>query len=295
MAKSAENPRYYESPARRAYWMLHVQAWIKSGVARTRYCNDLGLCRRAFKRWLVALDTPVPKRRKPDKKQNKRTLARVPAMGTQASRAFWLMHAEAQRGSGLNATEYALRHRLLVRRMRREARKFRNAPQVDDWRDLMHPDVRNGVRPPAQLRQELRQVGPRPNRSSDSGPVAPPVQGRRRQFSDAQKLAILAEAAEPGIIDSTVARRHGVTPSMISRWRTEFGMGTREEAVLMTAHVIDTPARGRRKQPLVLQQLLPQPPGMMTVQLPDGRTVYAPEGSDPDAVRAHVAQQEVSP
>lgn len=275
--------------------MLHVQAWIKSGVARTRYCSDLGLNRRTFERWLIALETPVPKRSKPEKKQNKRTLARVPAMGTRASRAFWLMHAEAQRGSGLNATEYALAHRLLVRRMRREARKFRDAPQVDDWRDLMHPDVRNGVRPAAQIRQELRQVAPRPDRSSDSGPVAAPVQGRRRRFTDAQKLAIVAEAAEPGVIDSTVARRHGVTPSMISRWRTEFGMPTREEAVLVTAHVIDTPRRGRRKQPLLLQQLLPQPPGMMTVQLSDGRTVYAPEGSNPAAVRVYVAQQEASP
>lgn len=295
MAKSRRKLGYYESSARRAYWLLHVQAWIRSGVARTRYCNDLGLNRRTFERWLIALETPVPKRRKPEKKQNKRTLARVPAMGTIASRAFWLMHAEAQRGSGLNPTEYALAHRLLVRRMRREARKFRNAPRVDDWRDLMHPEVRSGARPAVQIRQELRQVAPWTDRSSESGPVAPPVQGQRRRFSDAQKLAIVAEAAEPGIIDSTVARRHGVTPSMISRWRAEFGMATREDAVLVTAHVIDTPMRGRRKQPLVLQQLLPQPPGMMAVQLPDGRTVYAPEGSDQDAVRAYVTQREVSP
>ncbi|KAF1687564.1 hypothetical protein B1992_02555 [Pseudoxanthomonas broegbernensis] len=103
------------------------------------------------------------------------------------------MHAEAQRGSRLNATEYALAHHLLVRRMRREARKFRNALQVDDWRDLMHPNVRNGVRPAAQIRQELRQVDPRPNRPSDSDPVAPLVQGQRCRFTEAKKLANVAE------------------------------------------------------------------------------------------------------
>jgi hypothetical protein len=44
--------------------------------------------------------------------------------------------------------------------------------------------------------------------------------------------------------------------------------------------------------PLELQNLLPVPDGMEAVELADGRKVFAPIGSDPDAVRKHVAERE---
>jgi hypothetical protein len=42
----------------------------------------------------------------------------------------------------------------------------------------------------------------------------------------------------------------------------------------------------------VLQDLLPVPGGMMAVDLSDGRRVFAPEGTNPEAVRLHVAERE---
>jgi len=90
-------------------------------------------------RWIRVLEAPLPKRRRARETQPPVKLARTPAVGSTASKAFWMMHAEAQRGSGLNATEYANAHRLPVRRMRRESRRFREAPQAQSWRDLMHP------------------------------------------------------------------------------------------------------------------------------------------------------------
>jgi hypothetical protein len=44
----------------------------------------------------------------------------------------------------------------------------------------------------------------------------------------------------------------------------------------------------------VLHDLLRPPDGMTPVQLPDGRRVFAPEGSDPDAVRQHVLDREAA-
>src|SRR5882672_9029185 len=41
----------------------------------------------------------------------------------------------------------------------------------------------------------------------------------RRHWSDAEKQAIIAEAARPDANISAVARRHGIKPSLLFRWR----------------------------------------------------------------------------
>jgi transposase len=42
---------------------------------------------------------------------------------------------------------------------------------------------------------------------------------RRRRFSVEQKLAILTEATRPGASLSAVARRHGLLPAQVYKWR----------------------------------------------------------------------------
>jgi hypothetical protein len=46
--------------------------------------------------------------------------------------------------------------------------------------------------------------------------------------------------------------------------------------------------------PAVLHDLLQAPDGMTPVQLSDGRRVFTPEGSDPDAVRQHVLDRKAA-
>ena len=41
----------------------------------------------------------------------------------------------------------------------------------------------------------------------------------RRKWSEAEKRAIVAEAAQPGANISAVARLHGIKPSLLFRWR----------------------------------------------------------------------------
>jgi transposase len=41
----------------------------------------------------------------------------------------------------------------------------------------------------------------------------------RRQWSEAEKRAVVAEAEWPGVNISAVARRHGIKPSLLFRWR----------------------------------------------------------------------------
>src|SRR5580693_6261110 len=42
---------------------------------------------------------------------------------------------------------------------------------------------------------------------------------RRRRFNVEQKLAVLSEATAPGANMSEVARRHGVLPAQVYKWR----------------------------------------------------------------------------
>jgi transposase-like protein len=119
---------------------------------------------------------------------------------------------------------------------------------------------------------------------------------KRRQFTDAQKLSMVAELTDPDVTVASVARRHQVSTSMLFRWRDEFGLAPKHDPLLMTAKVVERPRRGRRKQShaLVLHDLLPKPEGMIAVELPDGRRVFVPAGSDPDVVRKHIAAQEMN-
>src|SRR3974390_1793994 len=65
---------------------------------------------------------------------------------------------------------------------------------------------------------------------------------RRRRFSVDQKLAVLREAAQPGMTISYVARRHGISPSLIFGSRRRMTEGGKEairadDAVVARAEV----------------------------------------------------------
>ena len=42
---------------------------------------------------------------------------------------------------------------------------------------------------------------------------------RRRRYTTEQKLAVVSETMQPGMSISYVARRHGLSPSLVFRWR----------------------------------------------------------------------------
>ena len=51
---------------------------------------------------------------------------------------------------------------------------------------------------------------------------------RRRHFTTEQKLAVVAETMQPGMSISYVARRHGLSPSLVFRWRQLMSEGGKE-------------------------------------------------------------------
>jgi transposase len=51
---------------------------------------------------------------------------------------------------------------------------------------------------------------------------------RRRRFPTEQKVAVVAETMQPGMSISYVARRHGLSPSLVFRWRRLMSEGGKE-------------------------------------------------------------------
>ena len=51
---------------------------------------------------------------------------------------------------------------------------------------------------------------------------------RRRRFPTDLKLAIVAETMQPGMSISYVARQHGLSPSLVFRWRRLMSQGGKE-------------------------------------------------------------------
>lgn len=51
---------------------------------------------------------------------------------------------------------------------------------------------------------------------------------RRRRFTTEQKLSVVAETMQPGMSISYVARRHGLSPSLVFRWRQLMSEGGKE-------------------------------------------------------------------
>jgi len=51
---------------------------------------------------------------------------------------------------------------------------------------------------------------------------------RRRRFPMDQKLAVVAETMQPGMSISYVARRHGLSPSLVFRWRRLMSEGGKQ-------------------------------------------------------------------
>jgi hypothetical protein len=115
----------------------------------------------------------------------------------------------------------------------------------------------------------------------------------RRSFSAEEKLEIVLETERAGETVSSVARRHGVVASMLFRWRAELGFGKNKRAKLAAVRLADGQT-GTSSAPLVLHDLLQPPDGMTAVELEDGRRVFAPIGSDPEAVRQHVLNREAA-
>jgi transposase len=79
---------------------------------------------------------------------------------------------------------------------------------------------------------------------------------RRRRFTTEQKLAVVAETLEPGATISYVARRHGLSPSLVFRWRRLMSEGGKESVRADEEVVPASEARKLEQRVRELERLL---------------------------------------
>jgi transposase-like protein len=274
--------------------VTHLEAWRRSGVTRTEYCRQHRLQKSTFDRWLAALNLQESVR-EAARKRRKRT--REPVSGNKrnkAVQAFWAMHVEALNWSGVTAKDYAAARHISVYSLRTWRARLDADPLQVDWRARVHPSVRPAVSTNAS---DSAKEPPTKNILTATPTVdpAPSERKHRRSFTAAQKHAIVLETEQPEATVSQVARRYGIVTSVLFRWRAEFGFGRGKPASLAAVRIADEQRRGSHDadaEVVILQEMLHVPPGAIAVELADGRRVFAPAGSDPEAVRRYVAERE---
>lgn len=292
--------KHFQNKARREWWSLHIEAWRRSELGIRKYCRQHRLGENTFRRWLKQLageDTArklaeyqAELRREKRHEERPRTRRRrrfsVSAnVRNRALQAFWAMHVEAMNWSGMGVREYAAALSLSPYALRKWRDRLDESEATIDWRAHLHPSARPLVGTSAsQSAPESSLTGAAKN---DARAPTPPA---RRFFSDEQKLAIVMETEQPGATVSGVARKHGIVTGLLFRWRVQFGVAQKKRAKLVPVALADDTAPAR-----VLRELIRPPEGMMVVDLPDGRRVFASAGSDPDAVRARVESGDIAP
>lgn len=97
--------------------------------------------------------------------------------------------------------------------------------------------------------------------------------GRRRVWSDEERLEILREAFSPGAKVQHVARRYDVSRSLIYEWRR---IALRRTQAAFVPAVIEDAA-----EPALVPPLPPAAEEAMVLELPDGRRLRIPASIPP--------------
>jgi len=112
------NLRHFENTAGKSFWVVHVEAWRQSELARTTYCRHHHLNRRRFERWLdhlmgkeaarkhaQSLREACPQQRQ--KGPRRRQRQRFGVSTDVRNRVLRAKHVEAMNWSGMGVREYA--------------------------------------------------------------------------------------------------------------------------------------------------------------------------------------------
>lgn len=136
--------------------------------------------------------------------------------------AFWRSHLKAWRDGELNQREYCERHGLSLKR-------FGNWRAKSKGKETIVPEgllYRRGGEDQPRLNPRRREIHPSPVR-------------RRRNYADADRRRIIEEASRENASISGVARKYGISTSLMFQWRKQLGMGAMHRIVPVT--ITDTP------------------------------------------------------
>lgn len=199
-------------------------------------------------------------------------------------RAFWRAHIRGWRDSMLNQREYCAAHGLPLKRFGNWRAKFRH----EDPRLTGKLLWRRGGAPDTSASTSTKEI---PRASwIPSGRAAD--HGRRRDFSLADKKRIVAEAARDGATVHGVAKRYGIAPSVVFRWRRDL---SDDQSAARAAPVFAGVKLGDAPTAMTMPSMSPAPPVVVErpapgieVELKGGRRVRFDRATDPETIRALV-------
>ena len=112
------------------------------------------------------------------------------------------------------------------------------------------------------------------------------VADTRRRWSEDEKQAIVAEALQPGVNVSAVARRHGIKPNLLFRWRKL--AQERSEARAAPAFLpvsLTAPAKSARRAAIAAPAKRAAADNRIEIELANGRRVRVGPGADMGALK----------
>jgi transposase-like protein len=201
--------------------------------------------------------------------------------------AFWRSHLEGWRRSELNQREYCEAHGLPLKRFGNWRAKFKQEDEAP--RKLLYR--RSGG---------LSHMTKRASHMTNG--VGLPVPGvttgatGRRSFSEAEKRRIVDEASQLGASVAMVARRYGIAPRVLFRWKEAFKPEPAPTTPIFapvqvtdSAPVVEAPTTAP-SVPVIVERSAPG----IEVELVGGRRVRFERDADPETIRRTVALLEGS-
>jgi transposase len=113
--------------------------------------------------------------------------------------------------------------------------------------------------------------------------------GRRRSWSAADKLAIVAESYDPGASVCNVARRHGLTPQQLFTWRREARKRLEAEAPPAFVPAVIMPEPAKEPEPVTQPRVRRDPAHRRGAAIAidvDGVKVRIENGASPATIAA---------
>jgi hypothetical protein len=151
------NLRHFENAPRQSFWMVHIEAWRRSGLTRTEYCRQHRLTKGTLERWLTYLagketarkhveyQAELRRQKRREERGKKRVRLRYGISTDERSRglrAFWAMHVEAMNWSGMGVREYAAALQLSPYALRKWRDRLEQVEEEIGWRAHLHPSAR---------------------------------------------------------------------------------------------------------------------------------------------------------
>ena len=113
------------------------------------------------------------------------------------------------------------------------------------------------------------------------------VADTRRRCSEDEKQAIIAAALQPGVNVSAVARRHGITPNLLFRWRKAAKTDAKAAAAPAFLPVsVTAPTKGAEAScDRSASEAAPAADSRIEIELANGRRVRVGPGADMGALK----------